>query len=297
MKRYLILMLSGTLIFSACNKSEPEFDASGAFEAEETVISAEANGTIRQLDIEEGQELQAGQQIGYIDSTQLYLKKKQLEAQINAVLSRKPDIAKQIASLEEQLKAAEKEQQRVINLFKADAATQKQVDDVDAQVEVLKKQVTATESSLGTTTSSLSQEVVPLHVQIDQLEDQLEKCRIVNPIDGTVLVKYAEVNEMAAAGKPLYKIADLSTLILRAYVTGNQFSEIQLGQKMKVLVDGKDSEYKEYEGEITWISNKAEFTPKTIQTKEERADMVYAIKIKVANDGFLKLGMYAEVKF
>jgi HlyD family secretion protein len=284
-------------LLTSCGNKENAADASGSFEAEETIISAGASGTIMQLSLEEGQLLDSGKQIGYIDSIQLYLKKKQLEAQIISTLSGRPDISSQLAALQVQLKTAERDQQRISNLVKADAATQKQLDDANAQIELIKKQIAAQQSALGITSGSITQQTAPLEVQIAQINDQLEKCRIINPVKGTVLAKYAEQNEMAASGKPLYKIADISSLTLRAYITGSQLAQVKLNQKVKVMVDdGKDG-FREYEGTLTWISDKAEFTPKTILTKEERTNLVYAIKIKVANDGLLKLGMYAEVKF
>lgn len=292
----LTIIAAAVFLLASCNRNQSEFDASGTFESEETIISSEATGTIKDFTIEEGQTLKEGDVVGYIDSTQLALRKKQLQAQISAALSRRPDVSKQIASLQEQLKGAEREQVRVTNLLKADAATQKQLDDVNTQIDVVKKQIEALQSSLGITSGSIDKESVPLQIQIDQLNDQLNKCRIINPVNGTVLTKYAEANEVAAPGKPLYKIADLSTVLLRAYVTGDQLSKIKLNQKVTVFVDsGKDS-YKQYEGNISWISDKAEFTPKTIQTKEERANLVYGVKIRVKNDGLLKLGMYGEVK-
>jgi HlyD family secretion protein len=285
------------LMLASCNSHDNEFDASGSFEAEETIIAAEASGTIQQFDLEEGQVLKAGQFLGYIDSTQLYLKRKQLESQIKSTLSQKPNINTQIAALQVQLKSAEREQQRISNLLKAGAATQKQMDDMNAQVDMLKRQLDAQRSSLGITSGSITEQTSPLKIQIEQTQDQLSRCRIINPVNGTVLTKYAEAKEMASPGKPLYKIADLSTVILRAYITGDQLAKVKLNQKVKVLVDDGPDKYKTYEGIVTWISDKAEFTPKTIQTKEERANLVYASKIKVKNDGSLKLGMYAEVKF
>lgn len=296
MKTFSIVALLA-LTMSACGNKTADVDASGSFEAEETIISANATGTILQLNVDEGQTLKENQQIGYIDSLQLYLKKKQLEAQITSTLSQRPDVAAQIAALQVQLKTAEREQQRLVNLVKADAATQKQLDDANAQVDVLKKQIAAQQSSLGITSGSITQQAAPLQVQIEQIDDQLEKCRIINPVNGTVLAKYAEQNEMATMGKPLYKIADISSLTLRAYITGSQLAQVKLNQEVKVLVDDGKEGFREYKGTITWISDKAEFTPKTILTKEERTNLVYAIKIKVANDGLLKLGMYAEVKF
>lgn len=293
MKKLIIILAA---FVAGCAGGEIKYDASGTFEAVETIVSAEANGIIKRFTIEEGQELKANQVIGYVDSVQLYLKKKQLEAQIAAVLSKKPNIATQIASLQEQLRQAQREQTRVENLLKADAATQKQLDDATAQVEIIKKQIAAQESSLGITSKSINEESGPLTIQIAQLEDQLSKCKIVNEVNGTVLTKYAEVNEMTATGKPLYKIADLSEIILRAYVTGDQLPDLKLGQHVTVLIDAPENSYKEYPGEIQWISSKAEFTPKTIQTKDERANLVYAVKIRVKNDGLIKIGMYGEVK-
>lgn len=284
-------------LVASCGQPEAAYDASGTFEAVETLISAEANGVIKTLDITEGQELEAGQSIGYIDSTQLHLRKLQLQSQISAVLSKRPNVALQLAALQEQLKQATHEQQRISNLVQADAATPKQLDDANAQVAVIKKQIAAQQSALGITSSSLEQEASPLEVQIAQLEDQLKKCRMINPVKGTVLVKYAEANETVTVGKPLYKIADLSTLILRAYVTGPQFAQLKLNQPVTVLVDDARGGYREYPGTLEWASDKAEFTPKTIQTKDERENLVYATKIRVQNDGTLKIGMYGEVKF
>ncbi len=294
--KHIITILAASLFF-ACNKPEKNYDASGSFEAEETIISAEATGTIKEFTVSEGQELKAGQAIGYIDSTQLYLKKKQLLASINTVLSKRPDVALQLGALDEQLITAEKEKQRMNSLVAAGAGTQKQLDDVTAQINVINKQKEALQSTLKITVNGIGQETQPLYVQIEQLNDQLTKCRIINPVNGTVLAKYVEPNEVAAPGKPLYKIADLSQIILRAYINGSQLSQVKLGQTVKVFVDDGAEKQKEYAGEITWISVKAEFTPKTIMTKDERSNLVYALKIKVKNDGFLKLGMYGEVRF
>ena len=294
MKKSIII---AALLLGACSGNKDQYDASGTFEAVETIVSAEATGVIKKFTVEEGVDLTENQVVGYIDSTQLYLRKKQLQAQINAVLSKRPNVAAQIAALQEQLKQAEREQQRVTNLLKADAATQKQLDDVTAQVSIIKKQIEAQESSLGITSRSISEESSPLTIQIAQLNDQLAKSKIVNEVQGTVLTKYAEANEMTAIGKPLYKIADLSMITLRAYVTGDQLPSLKLDQDVTVLVDAAEGKQKEYTGSIQWISNKAEFTPKTIQTKDERANLVYAVKIRVKNDGLIKIGMYGEVKF
>ena len=273
----LFFILFFSLTLGACNQKNNNYDASGTFEAVETIVSSEATGVIQQFKIEEGQMIKPGEVIGYIDSIQLYLKKKQLLAQIKTTVSQRPDITRQLAAAKEQLKAFEKEQKRLQNLLKSDAATQKQMDDMNAQIEILKKQIDAQQSSLGIQSESMVQQTNPLWVQIEQLNDQLTKCILTNKVNGTVLTKYAETHEMAVAGKPLYKIADLSTLILRAYISGDQFSEIRLNQRIIVLVDKESGNRKEYEGFVEWINNKAEFTPKTIQTKDERANLVYAI--------------------
>lgn len=313
MKSFFKLSFAAALLLTAasCKNDKNNFDASGSFEAEETIISSEATGTIKELKVEEGQALKAGEMIGYIDSVPLFLKKKQLEAQLKATGKRIPNISTQTGYYNQQeavtqsrLKNLLHEQQRVQNLVKADAATPKQLDDINAQVDETQKQLLvigrqkeAQVSALQTQSASVSGDFLPLRVQIEQINDQLSKSVIINPINGTVLTKYAEANETTSPGKPLYKIADLSTLILRAYITGNQLPLIKLNQKVKVLTDDGKGGYKETEGIVTWINDKAEFTPKTIQTKDERANMVYAIKVKVKNDGTYKIGMYGEIKF
>lgn len=293
MKRILIVLLAGLM---SCNQNKNKYDASGTFEAVETIVSAQGSGAIKELNLEEGQVLKVGQVVGYIDSVQLYLKKEQLEAQIRATLSGKPDIAAQTASLEEQLRQAKREQLRNENLLKDDAATKKQLDDAVTQVDVIQKQIAALQSSLSITTANLNDQSRPLSVQIEQTNDLLDKCRIINEVNGTVLTKYAEASEVTDVGKPIYKIAPLNTIILRAYITGDQISHVKIGQEVMVLVDDTKDTYKTYTGVVEWVSSKAEFTPKTIQTKDERADLVYAIKVSVKNDGFLKIGMYGEIK-
>ena len=297
MKFNLLLCAVGFLLATSCKKNQNQFDASGTFEADEIIISAETTGKLNQFTINEGDELKPGQIIGYIDSTQVYLKKKQVEAQITALLGRKPNIGVQLSALQQQLETAQREQMRVTSLVKADAATTKQLDDVNAQVEVIKKQIAAQRSTLDISTSGISKEAVPLIVQIQQINDQLSKCKLVNPINGTVLAKYAEPNEMATAGKALYKIADLSTIVLRAYVSADQLPSIKLNQAVTVLTDDGKGGYTRENGTLTWINSKAEFTPKTIQTKNERANTVYAIKISVKNNGTYKIGMYGAVNF
>lgn len=296
MKKASLFLLASISLLS-CDNNKNNFDASGTFEAIETIISADANGTINEFNIEEGQFLETNQFIGYIDSTQLYLKKVQLDKQINALLSKKPDVAVQLASLNTQLTKAIIEKNRIANLFKDGAATSKQMDDIHADIEVLKKQIEAQKSSLSITSDGITKDANPLYIQIEQIQDQLNKCKIINKTKGTVLTKYAEVNEMTSQGKALYKIADLSTIILRAYISGNQLPDIKLNQQVTVSTDDGEGGFNVTEGTITWIADKAEFTPKTIQTKDERANLVYAVKVKVKNDGRYKIGMYGEVKF
>jgi HlyD family secretion protein len=296
MNRTSILAVAALIWLSSCTQKS-QFDASGTFETEETIISAEASGKIKEFNIQEGQTLKAGQYVGFIDTAQLYFSKMNMQAQIDAGLSRRPDVAAQLAALKVQLQTAKHEQARIANLVKADAATQKQLDDQTSQVDQIQKQIDAQISTLDISTQSINKETVPIQALIKQVTDQINKCYLVNPVNGTVLAKYARLDEVAIPGKPLYKIADLSSLLLRAYVTDDQFTKIKLGQKVKVLIDSADNKYKEYEGTINWISDKAEFTPKTIQTKDERANLVWATKITVKNDGLLKIGMYADVKF
>ena len=289
--------MMGGILWVACGRGNEDFDASGIFESTEVVVSAEANGRIGALDVEEGDELEAGQQVGSVDSVQLYLKKVQLEASAQGIGSKRADIAKQVAATREQIAKAERERTRCRNLLARDAGTQKQLDDAEAQLAVLKKQLEAQLSTLERTNQGVSDEQRAAEAQIMQLEDQLRKCRVVSPAAGTVLAKYAEAGEVTAAGKPLFKLADLRHVFLRAYVSGSQLSEVKVGQSVKVYADEGEDGRREYAGRVTWISDQAEFTPKTIQTRDERANLVYAVKIAVENDGLLKLGMYGEVKF
>ena len=296
MKKLIIPILFLSLLMAACNNKGSNYDASGTFEAVETIISAEASGKILRLNINEGDDLKQGSRIGSIDSTQLYLQRQQLLQNKKSILSGSPDIKIQIEVLEKELNNALIDKKRTENLVKGEVASQKQLDDINSKIAVLQSKIAAQKSELGKRTSTLNDQGSTVDAQLAQINDQLKKCIITNEVNGTVLTKYAEVNEMTAIGRPLYKIADLSTLILRAYVTGDQLAVLKLNQKVTVLVDKSEAEYKEYEGVIEWISNKAEFTPKTIQTKDERANLVYAVKIRVKNDGLLKIGMYADVK-
>lgn len=282
---------------SSCGNNTDSYDATGAFEATEILVSTEVNGKIMTFTPQEGDRIDAGAIVGYIDTTQLYLKKMQLVAGLKSVDVRKPDIRKQIAALEQQIATARSEQQRMENLVKAKAGNQKQVDDIVNNIRFLQKQLDAQYSSLSKTSGGADMEAEGIQFQVMQLDDQLQKSRLSNPITGTVLVKYAEAGEITSLGKPLYKIADTDLLYLRAYITSDQLSKLKLGQKVTVNADYGKDEQRSYAGIITWISDKAEFTPKGIQTKDERANLVYAIKISVKNDGFIKIGQYGEVVF
>lgn len=296
MKQYITFLSLITLpFFYTCNGNKFENDASGTFEATEVVVSAEVNGKIEQFFIQEGDILDKNQYVGYIDSTQLYLKKKQLIASGKIISARRPDIGKQIASLNEQIKKEEFEKKRTEQLLKSNAATQKQLDDINSRIIVLKGQLSAQMNTLSTTVNSLNEESSSVQIQIEQIEDYLEKSRIKNPIAGTVLTKYVEEKEMVTERTPLYKIADTKNLFLRAYVIYEQIEKIKLGQEVTVSINQTQKTYK---GTVSWISDKAEFTPKTIQTKDERENLVYAIKIAVKNtDDQIKIGMYGDVNF
>jgi HlyD family secretion protein len=309
MKKIIISFLVILLIQSCGNKKET-YDASGSFEADEVVVSSELGGQLLQFNVNEGDSLASGQIVGMIDSTNLALQKAQVKATIQSLSEKTNNVQPQIELLQNQLavqlsqlKNQLHERDRIEKLVKADAATGKQLDDMNAQIDVTRKQMAVTQQQINvqktntaTQNRSILSEAVPLQKQVAQVEENISKTKIVNPINGTVITKYAEQGEITSPGKALYKIADLSTLNLRAYVTGAQLSQIKLGQQVKVLVDDGAKNYRTYNGTITWISNKAEFTPKTIQTKEERANLVYAVKIKVKNDGYLKIGMYGEVE-
>ncbi|MCK9305026.1 MAG: HlyD family efflux transporter periplasmic adaptor subunit [Bacteroidales bacterium] len=291
-----ILPVAAVLFICSCKDSENDYDASGTFEATEIVVSSEVSGKILTLDVQEGETIAAGETVGYIDSVQLWLKKKQLINSVKAVKSRMPEINKQIAVTEQQLTSQKSEKERVERLVRADAAGSKQLDDINNSVAVLERQLEAQKSSLEIASRGISEDAATLQIQIEQIDDQLKKCRIANPLSGTVLVKYTEANELAMPGKALYKIADLENMILKAYITAAQLTQLKIGQSVKIFADfGEES--REYQAIVKWISDKAEFTPKTIQTRDERANLVYAIKLSVKNDGFLKIGMYGEVKF
>ena len=289
-----VLYIAVALLAIACSK-EAEFDAQGTFEATEVVISSEATGRILNFDIEEGMTIVANQTVGTIDSLQLHLQRKQLIAQQSALLTSRPDVKKQVASLREQIVKQKSELRRVDNMLSDGAATQKQKDDIEAQIKILEGQLEATLSTLDKNTSTINDNSVALEAQIAALDDRISKCSILSPVGGTVLVKYAEAGELASVGKPLMKIADLGNIYLRAYFTSDQLANIKLGDEVKVVADFGGEERYDYTGRVAWISSESEFTPKTIQTKDSRANLVYAVKIAVENDGRLKIGLAGEV--
>lgn len=295
--RNLLGLCSLLALFSACGNGAPKYDATGTFETTEVLVSAEASGRLLYFDIEEGMLLKAGEEVGVVDTVQLYLKKLQLEASIKSVEEQRPDILKQVAATKEQISAAQRERNRVANLLKVGAANQKQLDDAEDQLEVLRKQLVAQNSTLSNSHQSLTWQSSSVGIQVAQMEDQLKKCHITSPITGTVLAKYAEAGELTAMGTPLFKVADTEQMYLRAYITSEQLSQVKLGQKVTVFSDYGTDEHKQYPGVVTWISDTSEFTPKTILTKNERANLVYAVKIAVHNDGLLKIGMYGGVEF
>ncbi len=298
MSRYkLVFIVPIILLLVSCRSKKSDVDASGTFEATEVIVSAQATGLIIGFDVEEGQDLNAGATLGFIDTIQLDLRKKQLLATIQASQTRKPDVEVQLAALEQQIATARSEKRRVENLVKANAANQKQLDDLDAQIEVLSKQLKATRTTLESSTNGINKESSALKIQVDQINDQLRRSYISSPINGTLLVKYSENGELAIQGKSLFKVADMSQMILRVYVTADQLAKLKLGQTVDVNAELGTTDNRAYKGTVTWISAKSEFTPKTIQTRDERANLVYAVKLSVKNDGILKIGMYGGIHF
>lgn len=289
-----VIYIAMALLAISCTK-EAEFDAQGTFEATEVVVSSEATGRILNFDIEEGMAIAANQAVGTIDSLQLHLQRKQLVAQQSALLTSRPDVKKQVAALREQIAKQKNELHRVENMLSDGAATQKQKDDIEAQIKILENQLDATLSTLDKNTSTINNNSAALEAQIAALDDRISKCSILSPVGGTVLVKYAEAGELASAGKPLMKIADLKNIYLRAYFTSDQLANVKLGDEVKVVADFGGEERYDYTGRVAWISSESEFTPKTIQTKDSRANLVYAVKIAVENDGRLKIGLAGEV--
>ncbi len=323
MKKYILFAV--LLSLAACNNSDNNYDASGTFEADELMVTAKANGTILQLDVQEGQQLSLNEKVGEIDPKNVELQKEQIIASMDAIEQKTNSALPQIhvlqsqisgqsanvSVLQEQLQNAIRERNRTANLVAKDAATKKQLDDANGQIKVIQKQIAAAQSQLSilqqqisTTKENVSiqnrailSERKPTEKKVEQIDEQLKNNTIESPISGMVLTKYLNQGEFATVGKPIFKMANLNVMTLKTFVTGDQLPQIKIGQQVKVLIDAGEGKTKELPGTIYWISSKAEFTPKTIQTKNERANLVYAVKIHVKNDGYLKIGMYGDVKF
>ena len=323
MKNFILPILLMTVV--ACSKSETDYDASGTFEAEEIIVTAKATGTILKLEVEEGQQLALHEKVGEIDPKTIELQKEQVIASIDALEQKTGSAVPQIqvlqtqisaqsayvSVLQEQLRNAVRERDRTANLVARDAATRKQLDDANGQILVLQKQISAARTHLSTLQQQISaakenvsiqnrailSERKPTQKKVEQMDEQLKNNTIESPIAGMVLTKYINEGEFAMTGKPVFKMADLDLMILKIFITGDQLAQVKTGQQVKVFIDMSDGKTKELPGTVYWISPKAEFTPKTIQTKNERANLVYAAKIHVKNDGFMKIGMYGDVKF
>ena len=296
MKKIMICTAALTLLVSSCGSSDKEFDATGIFEATEVTVSAEATGRLMAFDVTEGSSVNADRQVGLIDTIQLQLKAEQVGATRESFANQRPNVEAQVAATRQQLVKAQLERTRTAALLKDGAATRKQMDDADNAVRVLKSQLEAQVSMLNNSTRSLNSQMSGADIQRYQVLDQLKKCHITSPITGTILEKYAERGEFAVIGKPLFKVADVDQMYLHAYITSAQLAKVKVGQRVKVFSDYGTDTRKSYDGTVTWISSRAEFTPKTILTDDERADLVYAVKIAVKNDGYIKIGMYGEVK-
>lgn len=325
MKKIMIMMAGVMLVLTACGKKEKAFDATGTFEATEVTVSAQATGELKSLDVTEGQTLEGGTRVGRIDTYQLELKKQQLETQRgqlaaskrqlssnrSATNSQQLDLNKQLSSIQQQIANAQRERKRYAELVKDGAVPRKQLDDIDNQIKVLNRQLEATRDQIRSNNAALAEQGKGIGAQMDgidaqvagidaqqrQLDDQIANADIVPPFTGTVLEKYVEQGEYVTTGKPLFKMADVESMFIRAYVTSAQLQGIKVGQPCKVYADYGNGQKKEYAGTVTWISSRSEFTPKTILTDDERADLVYAVKIAIKNDGYVKIGMYGEVKF
>jgi HlyD family secretion protein len=311
MRLFSYTTVMAAMLLTACTGNDKKYDASGNFEADEVIVSAQQNGQLINFNIREGDTISKGIVIGNIDVTNVQLQKAQVQATIQSLQNKTADVQPQVELVKKQLDVQQsqlaqqlKEKTRTENLVKADAATQKQLDDINAAIDQLQKQIAATrqqiqvdENNVATQNRNVFSEQDPLEKSVAQIQDQINKGQIINPLTGTVLTKYAMQGEMTSTGKALYKIANLDTITLRAYVTGDQLSQIKLGQQVTVLVDSGAKGYRQYPGAIYWISGESEFTPKTIQTKDERANLVYAVKIRVKNDGYIKIGMYGDIKF
>jgi HlyD family secretion protein len=295
MKKIIIFTILVAAIFSACSNKEKSADAYGNFEAEEVLISSEVFGKIIAVNCTEGMEIDSNQVLAQIDTIQLNLKKMQLESQIKAVLSKTREIAPQINVIIEQKNQLEREKMRFEKLVADSAAPAKTLDDIKSQIAVMEKNIIATQSTLSTANTGILSEIEPIRIQILQIEDNIQRSTIKSPLKGTILKQFVYSGELANIGRAMFKIANISTINLKAYIGGSQLSDIKIGQEVKVRIDNGEKNYYEYSGKVVSISSKAEFTPKIIQTKEERVNLVYSIKIQVANDGKIKIGMPGEL--
>lgn len=295
--RFCLLFCVVQFLTISCSNNSDDFVATGSFEATEVVVSSETNGKIIYFDVKEGQLVDAYVKVGLIDTLQLYLQKMSILANAKGVRTQRPDIEIQTAAMNEQIQKLEREKERTMKLIDAYAANTKQLDDINSQIEVLQKQLSAQTSSLQKSSANIGAQSSVLEIQVAQIEDQINKSRINSPITGTVINKYAEAGELTSIGKPLFKVANMNEMYLRAYITNSQLSQIKLNDEVIVMVDFKNGDMNQYKGVVSWISDRAEFTPKSIQTKNERANLVYAIKVAVKNDGYLKIGMYGELRF
>ena len=296
MKHLLSVTMLGLLLM-ACDQEQKTAKATGVFEATELIVSAESTGKILQLNVHEGQSVLAGESMGQIDTLDLSLKKMQLSASQLSLESGKPDVQTEMKATEREIEKLELEKERTARLLEAEVATQKQMDDIEAQLDVLNARLAAQKRNLNASTKAIDAQSDAIMAQIDQLNNQIQKSGIVSPIDATVLVKYVEAGEFVGLGKPLCKLGDLENMVLKAYISAEQLPELKIGQEVEVVAELGATDNRSFIGTISWISSKAEFTPKTIQTQDERANLVYAIKIRVKNDGILKIGMYAGVNW
>ena len=297
MKLKYVYMALGVGLLSACGGAEVESDATGRFETTEITVAAKAQGEIVSFEVEEGQKVAPGTILGVVDTAQLVLQREQLLANLSATDSRRINERRQLAALRQQIENMKTEQQRFKGLVAAKAASEKQLDDINYQLSVLERQLVAKEEEIGQANSSLSGQSAAILAQVSQVDVQLNNSKITSPVAGTIIAKYVERGEYAAPGRPLFKVANLEEMTLRAYLTAEQMAAVKIGQKVTVLIDKNAEQQQPYEGRVTWIADEAEFTPKTIQTRDERANLVYAVKIVVKNDGAIKRGMYGDVKF
>lgn len=283
-------------LYNSCKSEDEEFKATGVFESIEVVVSSESRGQLSELNVLEGEEIQDRTFLGLIDTTDLHLSKNILLANRDVLIAKMPDITVQIEATKQEIEKQYSEKKRIEKLVEGDVATQKQLDDINASIGVLEAKLASQKSNLGSSTRALYAQLSVLDAELDKLNNQINKCQLLAPIKGTVLVKYVENGELVMPGKPVLKLADLNQMVLKAYVTASQLSDLKIGQKVQVFAEMGKTDLKNFDGTISWVSSKAEFTPKTVQTQDERANLVYAVKVSVLNDETLKIGMYGHFK-